>query len=161
MQMTYIRSLVVATALTLTINPLAVADGPPDCSTAEANQTTLWPPNGRMKKVRITNVRDPDTGIGGFTIKITGVSQDEPVSGAFESDRSPDANILSENRRKQRFELRAERNPDGNGRVYKVDFIADDGSASCEGSVEVWVPQRRNGPAESDGALYDSTGTSF
>jgi hypothetical protein len=37
--------------------------------------------------------------------------------------------------------LRAERSGKGNGRVYQVDFTADDGQGgSCTGSVNVGVP---------------------
>ena len=56
--------------------------------------------------------------------------------------------------------LRAERDGAGNGRVYHVEFSAEDEyGAVCSGEILVAVPksQRGGGEAVDDGKLYDST----
>jgi hypothetical protein len=56
--------------------------------------------------------------------------------------------------------IRAERIGGGNGRVYHIGFIADDGhGGNCTGVVLVSVPksQGNNGAAIDEGPLYDST----
>ena len=45
----------------------------------------------------------------------------------------------------------------GNGRVYQIGFIADDGNGgACSGEVLVGVPHDQNTAPIDDGALYDS-----
>ena len=57
-------------------------------------------------------------------------------------------------------EVRAERVGGGNGRVYKIDFTANDQSgAVCTGYVVIDVPNNEGetgGPID-DGPFYDST----
>src|SRR5207302_2088355 len=57
-------------------------------------------------------------------------------------------------------QLRAERQGDGDGRVYHIAFTADDGHGSeCTGVVSVCVP-KRPGPKRTcvdQGSLFDST----
>ena len=72
------------------------------------------------------------------SIAITRVRQDEPVTDS--TDRtSPDAVAGGSS---DRVELRAERNPKGDGRVYEVSFRASDGQGgTCSGAVGVTVPK--------------------
>jgi hypothetical protein len=56
--------------------------------------------------------------------------------------------------------LRAERSGTGTGRVYRVNFTADDGDGgTCSGSVNVTVPHSKGQgvTAVDDGQLYDAT----
>lgn len=126
---------------------------PPDCRLAQPTLTTLWPPNHKLISVGITGVTDPDK--DGVVISITGVTQDELVNGLGDGDTSPDAVIQRSN-----VLLRAERSGKGNGRVYRVNFTADDGQGGvCAGSVNVGVPHsmKPGMSAVDDGQLYDST----
>ena len=125
---------------------------PPACTLAQASQGSLWPPNHKLVSVGITGVSDPDT--NQVSIAITGVTQDEPVNGLGDGDTSPDAvpqgsTVL----------LRAERSGTGNGRVYRVQFTADDGQGGiCSGTVTVGVPKSmQSGTPIDDGQLHDST----
>ena len=54
--------------------------------------------------------------------------------------------------------VRAERDGNGDGRVYHISFTATGSSGSCTGSVTVGVPhdQGHGGPVD-QGALYNST----
>jgi YVTN family beta-propeller protein len=134
----------------VTITVLDVND-PPVCGLAQASPGLLWPPNHKLVPVEIMGVTDPSN--DQVTISITGVTQDEPVSGLGDGDTSPDAV-----RQGQNVLLRAERSEPGNGRVYLVTFGARDASGgSCTGTVTVCVPRDLRGAAcVDDGQAYDS-----
>ena len=90
------------------------------------------------------------------TIRITGVTQDEPVDGGDDGNPCPDATGTGGSV----VELRAERDGFGDGRVYHIAFTADDGHGSeCTGVVSVCVPKHfgPNRTCVDEGALVDST----
>ncbi len=123
------------------------------CGSAVASVERLWPPAGGLRPVQILGVTDPDNDT--VTIGITGVTQDEPVQAPGFGNTAPDAVIQGDTAL-----LRAERAGSGNGRVYRVSFVADDGRGStCEGAVLVRVPHSMSaaGGAVDDGQLHDST----
>jgi hypothetical protein len=129
-------------------------NAPPSCSLAKPSQSILWPPNHKMVSISIHGLTDPED--DSVTVTITGVTQDEPINGQGDGDTAPDAVILGD-----KVLLRAERSGGGNGRVYRVEFTADDGSGgTCWGSVIVCVPYDRKKPHEctDDGQIYVSTG---
>lgn len=126
---------------------------PPDCAQAQPTIGSLWPPNHKLNTVSVTGVTDPDN--DPVTIKIEKITQDEPVNGLGDGDTSPDGFI-----RNNVAELRAERSGTGNGRVYAVAFIAEDGKGgSCTGVVKIGVPhdQGQGAIPIDDGQQYDST----
>lgn len=139
----------------VTINVVNIND-PPSCELAVANPGKLWPPNHKMKLVEIDGVMDEDSTYNTVTLAIDGVTQDEPVNGLGDGDSSPDA-VIQAGDPADTVLLRAERSGTGNGRVYAVEFTADDGFESCTGSVGVTVPHSRKSTAEDDGQTYDST----
>jgi hypothetical protein len=102
--------------------------------------------------VEIVGVTDPNN--DNVTITITGVTQDEPVTGLGDGDTAPDAVIQG-----NKVLLRAERAGGGNGRVYRVSFTATDSNgASCSGSVTVSVPHdRKDSTCMDDGQSFYST----
>lgn len=125
---------------------------PPACDLARAVTDTLWPPNHKMAATGITGVSDPDN--DAVKITITGITQDEQVNGLGDGDTSPDATIQGATAL-----LRAERSGNGNGRVYRVSFTADDGQGgTCSGSIRVTVPHSKGqgNTAIDDGLVYDS-----
>lgn len=127
---------------------------PPDCSSAVASISQIWPPNHKMKAVQVLNVFDPD-GDPVF-ITITGITQDEPVAGSGKGDKSPDGEGIGTDT----AWVRAEREGKGDSRVYRISFIAyDDKGAECSGSVLVCIPhdQGINTICIDDGQIYDST----
>ncbi|PEI82067.1 hypothetical protein CN679_28310 [Bacillus pseudomycoides] len=124
------------------------ANQAPDVTNATPSIDNIWPPNKKMIPITINNVIDPDE--DPVTIKITGITQDEAVG------KIADANGIGTDT----AWVRAERNENGNGRVYKITFIAtDDKGESTEGHVYVNVPHDKgtNGSAVDDGQAYDST----
>jgi hypothetical protein len=110
-------------------------------------------PNWRIERftVQITGISDPQN--NAFTIAVTGVTQDEPVNGLGDGDTSPDGVIQG-----NQVLLRAERAGGGNGRVYRMTFIAMDSfGESWSGYVTVCVPHDRKDSRVDSGQLYDST----
>ena len=127
------------------------ANQAPICGFATANPPVLFPPNHQMVAILISGVSDPDGDAP--TITPTSVFQDEPVLGAGSGDTAPDATL-------DPLAVRAERSGQGNGRVYTVDFVADDGhGGTCTGRVQICVPhdQRPGATCVDDGADLDST----
>ncbi len=132
------------------------ANDPPSCDLAVANPDKLWPPNHKMVQVEIDGVMDSDAEYGDVTLEITGVTQDEPVNGLGDGDSSPDA-VVQVSAPSDSVLIRSERSGNENGRVYQVNFTADDGFESCTGSVNVSVPHSRKSTAVDDGQTVDST----
>jgi hypothetical protein len=90
------------------------------------------------------------------TITITGVTQDEPVDSGDDGNPCPDASGTGGSV----VQLRAERQGDGDGRVYHIAFTASDGHGSeCTGVVSVCVPKHfgPNRTCVDEGSLFDST----
>jgi hypothetical protein len=125
----------------------------PDCSGADS--IMLWPPNHKMRTVSITGVTDPDG--DPITITIDSIFQDELVDavGSGDGNTSPDGTGVGSDT----AQVRAERQGGGNGRVYHIDFTADDGQGGvCNGEILVTVPHDQSpASAVDDGSLFDST----
>jgi hypothetical protein len=129
-------------------------NAPPACDLARPSVAMLWPPNHKLVPITINGVTDPE--IGTVTIRILGVTQDEPTNGLGDGDTPTDAVVQGGT-----VLLRAERAGGGNGRVYRITFEADDGVGGiCTGSVTVCVPHdKRSGATCIDnGQSYDSLG---
>lgn len=127
---------------------------PPDCSKAQASPALLWPPNHKLVTTAITGVQDPDG--EPVTIKITKITQDEPVNGLGDGDTSPDGFGIGQ----PQAQVRAERSGLGNGRVYAITFTAaDTAGGTCSATVKVGVPhdQGQDSTPIDDGQKYDST----
>ncbi len=129
---------------------------PPRCDLAVASKDVLWPPNHKMEQIAVEGVSDDDGANNMPTLEITGVTQDEPVSGLGDGDSSPDA-VIQPSDPADTVLIRRERSGDDNGRVYEVAFIADDGFENCAGVVQVSVPPRRKSDAVDDGQVFDAT----
>lgn len=143
------------------INQLAVIvpceeapNQPPDCTEAQPSVDILWPPNHKLVSISIDGVTDPDG--DPITLSITGITQDEPVNGLGDGDTSPDGFGVGTDQ----AQIRSERSGKGNGRVYAIAFMADDGKGGvCTDQVTVGVPHDKGKgkiPID-DGQDYDST----
>jgi hypothetical protein len=129
---------------------------PPNCSTVRPIPSTLFPANHGLSSVGLAGATDPDG--DRVTTTITGVSQDEPLDGDGDGDTSPDALPAAT---PDSVQLRAERSGGGDGRVYRIGFLVDDGrDGTCTGVVVVGVPHDRGpkGVAVDSGAEVDSFG---
>jgi hypothetical protein len=130
---------------------VSIANRPPRCDEVKADRALLWPADGTFRTVSLFGGTDPEG--DSFTLKITGVTQDEPVQ------RRPDARALSGDE----VQLRADRRDGADGRVYRIAFNAiDSNGASCQGTAKVTVPRTRSQPAvDSAPPSYDSFGFGY
>jgi hypothetical protein len=171
-------------AVTISVFP---PDSIPNCGSAHANMSQLWPPNQTFARIKIRGLEaDPkfpatdnsgDVGEGNGDsddanednyrniVRVTSITQDEPTSGAFKGDLSPDAIVQStrpngKSRVRDLIMLRREEIPGGDGRVYKINFGVTNtlSGATCTGSVTVCVPSKRgkNGLCVDSGQNYNS-----
>ncbi len=124
----------------------------PDVSGAYPSQQYLWNQNHQLENVTILGVVDPDG--DKITIRILNVTSDEPtLDDYYCQSYAPDAFGVGTDT----VQLRAERLPCGNGRVYNVTFVASDGrGGETIGSVKVYVPAGCGGCFD-DGQYYVAT----
>jgi hypothetical protein len=112
----------------------------------------LWPPNHKLVLVTLSGATDADG--DPVAITIVGVTQDEPVRDN-PLDR-PDALIGAVG---GSVWLRAERQGNGDGRVYRISYMASDGKGgTCGGVVVVGVPHDLGARsiAVDSGLVFDS-----
>jgi hypothetical protein len=121
----------------------------PDCSGVQPSLNRLWAPNHKFRLVSLAGATDPDG--DALSYEIRSVTQDEPVL------RSPDA---KRGERADQVWLRAERRGKGDGRVYRIQYLAWDAHGNaCDGTATVVVPHDRAHPAALDsGGSFDSFG---
>jgi len=106
---------------------------PPDISGAYPSKSCLWPPDNKFQAITIEGVTSQ---YGYVEIIITGLSSDEPLSKKGKEYLLDAYGVGTDT-----VHLRAERNGQGNGRIYEITFIAEDSAGmSSEGSVQVCVP---------------------
>ena len=130
----------------------------PDCSLAGPSVDSLWPPNHKFVDINILDVTDPDG--DAISIIIDSIFQDEPVDTFGDGKFSPDGMGVGTGIASVRAERSGNKKVPGNGRVYHIDFTADDGKGkSCSGSVTTGVPhdQGKQKVPVDDGPLFDST----
>jgi hypothetical protein len=141
-----------ATRNSTRISVTALTNRPPNCASAAANPTQLWPPNHNFRDVHIDGITDPDG--DSVTLAIQAITQDEPVRGPGSGDTAPDARGIGGSV----ASIRSERSGAGDGRVYAIQFNASDNKGGvCAGQVKVSVPHDNAGSAVDSGQLYDST----
>jgi hypothetical protein len=118
-------------------------NAPPDCTELETNLVRLWPPNHKLRLITVTGASDPEG--DDLVTAVTGVTQDEPVNGLGDGDKSPDA-VLGPASNQVR--LRAERSGTGDGRVYRIAVtVTDEFGLTCSATLRVGVPHDLEHPA--------------
>jgi thrombospondin type 3 repeat protein len=130
---------------------------PPVCTNAvpSVNGTPqpnlmLWPINKTFQTVGIAGV------VGANSIAITGVMSDEPSN--MDGLSFPDAVIHANGTVDLRKERGLSATNAGNGRVYRIHFIATGaGNLSCESDVDVNVPRTLATPVVIDPIIWDAT----
>lgn len=123
---------------------------PPRCS--QVSPEELWPANHDFRTVEVPSATDPEG--GPVQLSQPTVRQDEPVDakGNKDGSTSQDARMTG-----GALQVRAERNGNGDGRVYHISITATDSmAASTTCRAEVEVPPSRKRDAVDQGPLYDS-----
>jgi len=124
----------------------------PVCARVRPSRTLLARPDHRLRSIGLLGAADPER--EPLDLAITGVTQDEPVDGRADGSTTPDARRGT---RPDRLLLRAERSRRGDGRVYRVAFVAvDSAGGSCTGVVTVGVPRSRRAVVVDSGARHDA-----
>jgi glutamine cyclotransferase len=147
-----------ATGLVVPVEDISF-NRPPECDEAYADPDELWPPNHKFRDVSVAGVTDPDG--DPVAITITAISQDEPLNGIGDGNTScPDGAGVGTDTASVRAERSGSKKVPGDGRIYHVGFMADDGKGGqCTGAVTICVPhdQRRGHVCVDQGPLFDST----
>jgi hypothetical protein len=134
-----------------------VVNRPPDCSAVVASPSIVEATSrNRFATVALSGASDPDG--DALRFRIDSVRQDEPVAGQGLGDNTfPDARLTQAGRDSNQVQVRAERNPHGDGRVSRIGFTVADGSDSCSGSATGGVPRKKRQPAiDSAPPAFDS-----
>jgi hypothetical protein len=107
---------------------------PPVIAGAAVDKNTLWPPNHEMVDVTVSYTANDNCGVHSLRLSVS--------SNESSSNAQPDWKIIDAHH----VRLRAERNGNGQGRVYTITIIATDaqGNASSQ-VVNVSVPRDRGG----------------
>jgi hypothetical protein len=141
---------------------ITIQDTTPPTITDSGKPKILWPPNHKYQTVSISDfvssVKDIcDAGVGIKDVKITSVSSDEPENAPALGDGNTLNDIVIKD--PQTVDLRAERQGNGNGRVYTINYKVTDASGNtATGSSHVWVPHDISNPiAIDDGAAAGYT----
>jgi len=126
----------------------------PDCSAATASVVISGVGKHDFSTVSVVV---PDADGDSVTVSFSAVFQNEPTNGDNDGNTCPDAKISPSG---NSAEVRVERSGVGSGRIYVLDFSADDGQGgSCIGTVSVCIPlngnQQQTCPVSS--ATVDST----
>jgi hypothetical protein len=95
----------------------------PIINNLSASQTTLWPPDHKLKDITVDYSATDNCGIASSQMS---VSSDEPVQSREKDDQSPDWQILDNHH----IRLRAERLENGNGRTYSIKVTTTDVSGN-------------------------------
>ena len=137
--------------VSITVRPM---NDSPRCTAVQPSTARLWPADHTFRRISLVGATDVDG--DKLTLRISGVTQDENVKGvAGRGDRAPDARRVAGH--PNWIELRAERNPNGNGRVYRISYTVSDGKGGqCSGVEKVAVPRDRGGSAFDSGGAHNS-----
>ena len=117
---------------------------PPEFSDVSASPNNLWPPNHKMKEVKINyTVTDNCSDADHITTTLAIVSN-EPVNGTGDGDTEPvDFEVIDN----QTVMLRAERAGNGDGRIYTITITStDDCGNSSSTQTEVYVSHNISAP---------------
>ncbi len=112
----------------------------------------IGPPDGQFHEITLSSATQPKGTL--VPVAIESVRQDEGVHGEGAGQTAPDARVTYSDQAAV-VQLCAERDDQGNGRVYHIRFTA--GGATYTLKVGVPIGQDKEPTLVDDGPLYDST----
>lgn len=128
---------------------------PPEFSNVSASPNNLWPPNHKMKEVKINyTVTDNCSDAEHITTTLE-ITSNEPVNGTGDGDTEPvDFEVIDN----QTVLLRAERAGNGDGRIYTITITSvDDCGNSSSTQTEVYVAHNITAPLAGEAFKAGST----
>lgn len=148
-----------ATTVTRTVN---VVDTTPPVITTNGSTPSLWPANHKYASFSVTNfvtgVTDScDTPLGLSSVVVEKITSDETENGNGDGNTTNDIVIGAGCKS---FQVRAERNGGGNGRVYTVTFAVKDASGNIgRATAKIVVPQNPGQTPVDSGVNYTVNGS--
>lgn len=112
-------------------------------------RTLLRDPRDQLETIALGGADDADG--DALSWHIDSVEQDEPVSRDVGKENAPDARLAGATADANEVQVRAEREPSGDGRVYRIAYTVSDGAASCSGVAQVSVARNKHRAAVDDG----------
>jgi microsomal dipeptidase-like Zn-dependent dipeptidase len=132
-----------------TVTGLNLDMTPPEFS-CTADPSSMWPPNHKLVGVEVTVVFvDPTSGTDGFWL--TAAISNEPDAGLNDEDVPNDVQGFAVGEDDTSGRLRTERWDEGTGRIYTLDYAAQDlagNGSTC--STTVTVPHDKGGGKDKD-----------
>ena len=113
---------------------VTVVDTTPPVITVSVTPVVLWPPNHQMREINAT-VTVTDVCSAAPTFVLTSITVDEPDNGDGDGNTIDDVQEAEFGTPDTRFKLRAERQGNGDGRVYTITYTATDGSGNTAVAV--------------------------
>jgi endo-1,4-beta-xylanase len=119
---------------------VTVVDTTPPSLTLSLSPTTLWPPNHKFATINATvsatDICDPNP-----VVRLEAIVSSEPSNGTGDGNTEPDIDGASFGTDDRSFQLRAERQGGGPGRVYTITYSATDASMNgTTAKADVTVP---------------------
>jgi uncharacterized repeat protein (TIGR01451 family) len=148
-----------AATVTRTVN---VVDTTPPVITTNGSTPSLWPANHKYASFTVTNfvtgaTDSCDTPLGLSGVTVEKVTSDETENGNGDGNTTNDIVIGADCKS---FQVRAERNGGGNGRVYTVTFRVKDASGNVgRATAKIVVPQNPGQTPVDSGANYTVNGS--
>jgi hypothetical protein len=117
-----------------------VVDTTPPMLEVEASPATLWPPNHKMIDIHVS-VQTSDICDLVPEIRLVSITSNEAPNGNGDGNTKPDFDSADFGTDDRHFRLRAERKGNGDGRVYTIEYVAEDDSGNTTTAyTTVFVP---------------------
>jgi len=121
---------------------ITVEDSTPPVVRVRTEPSYLWPPNHRMREIRVrVRIDDSCASADDFDVELIRVRSNEPDNGTGDGNTDDDIQQADSGTDDRRVLLRAERKGNGNGRVYTLTYrVTDGGGNETEAEAVVRVP---------------------
>jgi hypothetical protein len=129
---------------TVRIQNVLVLDTTPPELDVEIDPDTLWPPNHKLRTIEATiqvvDVCDPNP-----VVQLAAIESDEPDDGTGDGATTNDIQGAALGTDDREFDLRGERQGNGDGRVYSVTYQASDASDNTTDETDVVTVPKNKG----------------
>ncbi|MBC7866967.1 MAG: T9SS type A sorting domain-containing protein, partial [Gloeobacteraceae cyanobacterium ES-bin-316] len=130
--------------------------------TVSANPSSLWPPNHKMKDIKVTmSAQDNCSATGAPICRVVSITSNEPINndGSADGNTEVDWEIPTNPEGAEVWvKLRAERSGNGDGRVYTINVECTDAAGNTsQSSTTVTVAHNISGPGAGSSVKIGTT----